>query len=557
MTKRKFRDSAIYVGKLILVTLLLFSLLGYEASSFATETDPKFNMSYVYFGNTASYIQQVKNTNGAVNTVAPSYFDLRPDGSLHNKIDPAFVTEMNKMGVRVVPFLSNHWDRELGRKALANRHNLAKQITQVVLDYNLDGVNIDIENVTHLDKDNFTDLVRLLRQYLPADKEVSVAVAANPNNWQTGWHGSYDYRALAKYSDYLMVMTYDESYQRSLPGPVASISFVERSIQQLLNQQVPPDKIVLGIPFFARYWNTDLHHTQGGFGIGSNTVDILVERYNGEVFFVESIDGKEIQSPYATFTIRPGDPVTRLNFRDLGPGNYVVWFENLASIEKKIELVHKYNLKGTGSWSLNQAPVHIWDYYNAWLQGTGYVDLNHWAKDDILEMIDRQWMIGTSKNHFSPNANLTRAQVATILVRALGIDYLLLPKSNFKDIDGYWAEQEIELAYQHGLVKGRSDSEFAPRAFITREELAELLTRVIPAVQEDKSSIALSEVLSPIFADLDTGHWAYPSISILAQRNILLGHEGSFRPKHYTSRAEFASVMNRMLKDETINYIFK
>jgi len=118
----------------------------------------------------------------------------------------------------------------------------------------LDGVDVNIENVTHEQRDAYTDLLRLLREKLPENKLVVTAVAANPNGWTIGWHGSYDYKALSNYCDYLMIMAYDESYRGSPEGPVSSKSFFDRSIEYALNQGVSKDKIVVGIPFFGRYW---------------------------------------------------------------------------------------------------------------------------------------------------------------------------------------------------------------------------------------------------------------------------------------------------------------
>ncbi|GAE35805.1 cell wall-binding repeat-containing protein [Halalkalibacter akibai] len=332
-----------------------------------------FTMSYLFFGSTQAQIGFVDRTKGNLQVVAPSYFDLNPDGSLKLswQFDPAFIREMNKRGIRVVPFLSNHWDRELGRAALSNRNQLAQQIADTIMLYNLDGVNVDIENVTHLDRDNFTDLVRLIREKLPTDKEVSVAVAANPNNWQTGWHGSYDYKKLAEHSDYLMLMAYDESFNGSPAGPVASYGWVERSITELL-KHAPKEKIVLGLPFFGRYWIDGEAASLGGRGIPKAHVETLVSRFNGTVTFDE-----KSKSPYARFTIPSSFTIGSTTYR---PGTYTAWFENADSLKAKVELVHKYKLKGTGSWALGQENPVIWGSYMDWL-----IDPNLLPPSDVIE----------------------------------------------------------------------------------------------------------------------------------------------------------------------------
>lgn len=330
----------------------------------------EFNMSYLYFGNTQSYISQVDQTQGNLSLVAPSYFDLNADGSLKitNQYDPVFVKEMHERGIKVVPFLSNHWDRNLGRAALGNREQLTTQIADFVLKNNLDGVQVDIENVTELDRANYTDLVRLLNEKLP-NKEVSVAVAANPNGWTKGWHGSYDYKALGQYADYLMIMAYDESYEGSTEGSVASYGWVERSIEYALDQDVPANKIVLGVPFYGRYWKEGT--TEGaGTGISNRRVDELLAKYGGKVTFDEAT-----QSPKATVTIKKGDPTTTISGKTLGPGTYHIWFENGESIKAKLQLIHKYELKGSGSWSLGQESTSMWQNYRAWISHDGFVNL--------------------------------------------------------------------------------------------------------------------------------------------------------------------------------------
>lgn len=325
-----------------------------------------FNMSYLYFGNTKSYLSQIDKTQGNLSLVSPSYFDINADGSLKitTQYDSTFVKEMHNRGIKVVPFLSNHWDRTIGRAALSNREKLTTQIADFIIKNNLDGIQVDIENTTEIDRDAYTDLVKQLREKLPSDKEVSVAVAANPNGWTKGWHGTYDYKELAKYSNYLMVMAYDESYEGSPEGPVASYGWVERSIQYALKQGISPDKIVLGIPFYGRYWKEG--EATGGTGISNVRVDELLSKYGGTVVFDEAT-----KSPKATVTIKQGDPVTTFAGKTLAPGTYKIWYENSDSIAAKFDLIHKYNLKGSGSWSLGQESTAIWQNYRAWMSNNG------------------------------------------------------------------------------------------------------------------------------------------------------------------------------------------
>ncbi|MBQ9313598.1 MAG: hypothetical protein IJ220_01125 [Clostridia bacterium] len=213
----------------------------------------KFNMAYLY-GN-YDYISLVERTKGALNEVSPSYFDLDANGNLQlNVVDAKLVTNMHEKGIKVVPFLSNHWDRAKGRRALQNADKLATQIVNAIEKYHLDGVNIDLENLTEVDKNNYTNLVKTIKRKLPTGKTISIAVAANPKGWNTGWQGSYDYKELGTIADYIMLMAYDEHYEGSEAGPIASIEFVEDSIKYAL-KYISCDKLVLGVAFYGRYWN--------------------------------------------------------------------------------------------------------------------------------------------------------------------------------------------------------------------------------------------------------------------------------------------------------------
>jgi spore germination protein YaaH len=320
-------------------------------------------MSYIYFGTVSQQISYVDKTKDSLDMVSPEYFYVYSDtGNLMTSgISQTFINELHSRGIKVVPFISTGWDRELGRKAMQNREALSSQIADCIAEYNLDGINVDIENLNQDDKNANTDFVRLLRAKIPASKEVSIAVASNPYNEQTGWCASYDYPALSQICDYLMFMTYDEHYNGGPAGPVASIGFMQRSVENAFKNNVSPDKIVLGIPFYGRIWSQSGNYN--GDGCDLLKINTIINQFNASVTYDETQ-----QSLKAEFEVHSDNDIT-VNGRKLSPDKYVIWFENERSIQAKCALVEKYNLRGTGSWSLGQEPASFWENYLTWVNG--------------------------------------------------------------------------------------------------------------------------------------------------------------------------------------------
>ncbi len=501
-----------------IIVIICILAMGFQYTSYAQ----RINTGYIYFGDKSKYEHAVYNTNDSLDTVYPSYFDIDQYGNLKitETLDQEFIEDMHNKGIKVVPFISNHWDRDLGRKALSNRYSLVNQIAQAIEKYNLDGVNIDIENVTDVDKDDYTDFVKILSEIISNDKEISVAVAANPNGWTYGWHGSYDYKKLAIYSDYIFLMAYDESYIGGPKGPIASISFVEKSIEELL-KYVDNDKVILGIPFYGRYWKEG--DSYGGYGASLRRIEETVSKYPSDVVFDD--DSKSVKA-----TVYKND------------GTYIYWYENEESIIEKIKLVEKYDLKGSGSWSLGQENKNIWNYYSRWLDGEYLVDIyDHWACDSIYSMIENEIMNGISNMYFAPNDKLTRAQAAVILARLVEIDDEYITSDSFDDVSNdYWAHNEIELARKYGLINGREDNKFHPNEPITREEASAMISRLI---KYDYSGGNIK------FDDVNDNRWSYDYINIMSSMNILNGYKGGmFYPNRNLTRAEMATIVDRILK---------
>ena len=504
----------------------------------------RYNMSYIYFGNTSTYYQHVESTLNTLNEISPNYFNLKEDGSLDLTlaVDAQFIRQMHQKGIKVVPFLSNHWDRAKGIKALENRERLARELSDAVVRFGLDGVNVDIENVTETERELYTDFVRLLRDKLPEGTTLAVAVAPNPWNLEKGWQGSYDYASLSQYSDYLMVMAYDESYAGGPAGPVASYDFVEATIKHAL-ALAPKEKIVLGIPFYGRYWKNGA--PKGGYGLSNADVSRLVQNYNGRVYFDSAS-----KSPYAVITIGKADAKPYVLGTRLEAGTYTIWYENETSIKYKLGLVNKYDLKGTGSWSLGQETKDTWNYYGMWLNGYNYDDAQgHWAQEPIISMADKAWMTGISKNLFAPDNILTRAEAAVILVRALGLEHVLPDdsvnepqSSGFADISEHWARDEIEIASAHGIVLGTGDGKFSPDRHLTRQEMAVMLDRLLEHLDDADDAKNPYADISPL-----ENAWSYDAILKMTHYHVFTGNpDGTFGAENHATRAQMAVLMDRV-----------
>ncbi|MBO4330871.1 MAG: S-layer homology domain-containing protein, partial [Oscillospiraceae bacterium] len=429
------------------LTALLLAVLFSAAAACPASAERPFSMSYLY--GDRDYSALVERTRGMLDEVSPPWFEINEDGTLRVAgPDEAFIGEMHSRGVRVVPFLSNHWDRALGRKALSDAEGLAAALADASEKYGLDGVNVDIENLTEKDRDSLTLFAAALRRALGPEKVLAFAAAADPWGTETGWQGSYDCAGLAEYADYIMIMAYDEHYQGGEPGPVAGMDFVERSVLSALGS-VPAEKLVLGLPFYGRCWKNG--EAGDGRAVSLKNAELLLSLCECSVGY----DERE-QSVRAEVSVKPDDALPNALKRTLPPGRYILWCENERSIRAKISLVKKYSLAGVGSWSLGQENAELWLYYRAELDGLTDVSGSDWFCGCASLAVEKGLM-ELKDGLFSPRAKMTRGEFLLALYRMDGS-----PPSEggrvFTDCAGFGA---AAWAAETGVALGRPDGSFA------------------------------------------------------------------------------------------------
>ncbi|WP_171683461.1 DUF2252 family protein [Paenibacillus planticolens] len=172
----------------------------------------------------------------------------------------------------------------------------------------------------------------------------------------------------------------------------------------------------------------------------------------------------------------------------------------------------------------------------------GFSDLKgHWAEAGVLELVKQGILNGYSDGTFKPNANITRAEFVTIVVKAFHLNEK--KGKSFADTDTHWAKMAIGTAAALDIVSGYNDSTFGPDDFITREQMAAIIVRAARITSTDKNTR---------FTDnTEISDWARASLAAATEKGLLNGYQdGTVKPKEKTTRAEAAVVILRVLQQK-------
>lgn len=315
------------------------------------------NVSLVweYFSKYAKAPQRTEKIDG-VNVVAPTFFSLADSekGAIVANVGQAgqnYINWAHSNGYRVWPWVANEAtnkaDKDLTSEILNDyklREKLINSIVSAVEMYNLDGINLDFENMYESDKDAYSRLViELAPRLKELGKVLSVDVTAPDGS--PDWSLCFNRNVIGDVADYVIFMAYDQHNQSSTEaGTVAGCDWVEANINKFLGQEgVKPEKIILAMPFYTRVWNV----TDGG--LSSSAVDMKSQS-----------------------TLVPGD--AKITWDDSLKQNlaeyekngrtYKVWMEDAKSLKCKLDLVKKYSLAGGAFWRKDQETSDVWKVIN-------------------------------------------------------------------------------------------------------------------------------------------------------------------------------------------------
>lgn len=285
-----------------------------------------------------------------INVVSPTWFSMVDGkGNVKSKADPAYVKWAHGQGMQVWGLFNNSFDPDLTSEALASFENRLTTILQMLHYaklYDLDGINIDYENVYTKDGENLTQFMRELRP-LAEEQGLIVSIDVTPKSNSEMWSAFLDRRALAEVVDYLVLMAYDEHWAASpVAGSVASLPWVRSSVTRILEEDdVPPSKLILGIPLYTRVWTETVK--DGKTEVNSKAIGMDKAQ--------QIIAEKKLKPRFSEETEQ-----NYVEYKDK-EGLHRIWLEDAESLKRRVEVAKSMKLAGIATWTRAFASDEAWE----------------------------------------------------------------------------------------------------------------------------------------------------------------------------------------------------
>ena len=311
-------------------------------------------LAMFYYSDDSLAAASVQAHADRVTLIAPQCFVLDGAGALRGQLPSRLVDATQRTGLPLMPLVTNAgFDRSVAHSLLHNPQAQAHAIASLAQIAERDhyvGWQLDFEGIDPADKPAYTRFVARVATRLHRDHRLlSVAVVprfsdtfpdTSAPGFHTGeWGAAFDFRALGRVADFLVLMAYDQHTPLTPPGPVAGYDWVSAAVDYA-SRRVPPSKLVLGIPLYGREWIETSRGATGHSLAYRDLKDYLAapacDRY-WDVLFRTS-----------RFQLRDGDALR------------TAWFDDARSLREKLKLAQTYHLRGYAAWRLGMEDPEFW-----------------------------------------------------------------------------------------------------------------------------------------------------------------------------------------------------
>ena len=316
------------------------------------QVEGKINMTWDYYSEVASAPDRSGTTIDGVNVVSPSFFYINENGEFTENVGEsgqAYVEWAHNNGYKVWPMVSNapaaNESIEITSEIMnsyENRKQLIEQIVEACVTYDLDGINIDFENMKQEDKDLYS---RFIIELTPRLKEIGMVTTVDvtaPDGSET-WSMCFDRYVIGDVADYIIFMAYDEyGASSTTAGTTAGYDWIQLNLVKFLQtEEIEPDKLILGIPFYTRLWTED----SAGEVLRNPTVNMD--------------DIEEVLPDDVERTWNDNLKQYYVEYQD-GENTRKMWIEDVESLRAKVSLVNENNLAGVASWQKGMETDDVW-----------------------------------------------------------------------------------------------------------------------------------------------------------------------------------------------------
>ena len=281
-----------------------------------------------------------------LNLIMPEWLFIDPNtDQLYNTIEPTALAIMQKSGVKIMPLLSNNYFSVFRGDAVKRillspikRQKLIDDLIKTIKQYHFIGVNIDFEELTNETDEPLVAFQKTLYEQMHA-QNLLVSQDVIPFN------NDYNYKALSKYNDYLVLMAYDQHNAETKPGPNSSQKWIEAAVDNIV-EQVPAEKIILAMAAFGHDWKMK----------GKKVEAVTDVTYQQALASAKNSEAK----------IDFDNDSYNLNFEYYDSENklHQVYFVDAATNFNTLRFSTELRLAGTALWRLGGEDLRLWDFYN-------------------------------------------------------------------------------------------------------------------------------------------------------------------------------------------------
>lgn len=306
-------------------------------------------------------LASLKKNYKKIDILIPQAYNINEFGDVRKGIEPDILNFAMQHSMKIMPLVTNsQFSKEVAHHFFSNKAAQLKALDTLVdicKKNHFYGIQLDFEMISLDDRDALTRFYELAANEMHDNGlRISFAIAPvvtdNPSSFflkkvYENWEGAYDMKALGEIADFVTIMAYNQHGGGTTPGSTASLEWVNQAVKYAL-QNIPPNKISIGIADFSTHWYTGSKKTETREKVSvrmhalSYTKAVELAEKNKKKFLWDNQSAVH----YAIFSRHWL--------------NEYLFIEDTKSFAAKYALVKKYKLRGISVFDLGTEDEGIW-----------------------------------------------------------------------------------------------------------------------------------------------------------------------------------------------------